>query len=148
MNFKPELAEAVMEGRKWVTRRAMSDNPRSPYHSERARKLVGKRIAVCPGRGKNRIGSVVVAHVSGEEFWPGDITPDVARSEGFGSVDAFKHTWLTINGNLDPINVWRIELDRKTVSRSAPQSEGRAKRGIPVEVIGTEAHNKDRGVGV
>lgn len=109
-----------MAGRKWVTRRAMSENPRSPYHPDRARRLVGKRIAVCPGRGKNRIGSVVVAHVSGEEFDPATISQSVARSEGFGSPDAFKHTWLAINGSLDPINVWRIELDSKTIEPASP----------------------------
>lgn len=31
MNFKPELAAKVMSGEKTVTRRLVSENPRSPW---------------------------------------------------------------------------------------------------------------------
>lgn len=89
MNFRPELAEAVVAGRKTVTRR---------------------RIAVCPGRGKVRIGSAAVAAVERENFSPAEITYLEARREGFDSVLAFIETWINLHDEAKPIDVWRIEL--------------------------------------
>lgn len=110
MNFRPELAEAVVTGRKTVTRRAVSDNPRSPYHPDRAPKMAGKVVAICPGRGKNRIGSARVADVHREIFDPAGIAWEEARREGFHDASEFRLTWAYLHKNLDPCEVWRIEL--------------------------------------
>lgn len=114
MNFRPELAQAVINGRKTVTRRLVSDNPRSPYSLERAPKMVGKRIAICPGRGKHNIGFATVASVKRETFNPmgmarKHLRPEVRR-EGFSSWNDFLSAWLSLHGNADPVDVWRIEL--------------------------------------
>lgn len=112
MNFRPELAEAVIAGRKTVTRRAVNpDNPQSPYHPDRAESIVGKRIAICPGRGKRRIGSATVAGVTRELFYPAAIDDREAIREGFDDRAAFKATWLDLHGNVQPVEVWRIELE-------------------------------------
>jgi hypothetical protein len=55
MNFRPELAEKVMAGEKTVTRRLVSDNPRSPWYVGGCSLNVGQDYAVCPGRGKDAI---------------------------------------------------------------------------------------------
>jgi len=115
MNFQPELAYAVADGAKWVTRRMVSDNPRSPYHPDRAPKMVGRRIAVCPGRGQRRIATVEVAHVSQETFDPILIDYADARAEGFRAPWAFMSAWREIHGNMNPLDVWRIELRRESV---------------------------------
>lgn len=99
-----------MEGRKTVTRRAVSDNPRSPYHFDHGRNMEGKRIAICPGRGKLRVGTARVASVRREFFCPSLITPADARAEGFDSVTEFVGTWVGLHGDDRRVEVWRIEL--------------------------------------
>ncbi len=46
MNFRPELAEAVMADppRKTVTRRLVSDNPNSPWWREKCAYRVGQEV--------------------------------------------------------------------------------------------------------
>ncbi len=63
MNFKPELADAVMARRKTVTRRKVSENPRSPWWRERCAYRVGQDVAICPGRGKHAIGRARIISV-------------------------------------------------------------------------------------
>lgn len=124
MNFKPELAEAVLAGRKTVTRRLVSENPRSPWFKGRCALQVGRTYAVCPGRGKPAIGRVLVRHVDqqrlGDPFGltlgdrlEGDAcAQEAAFREGFESVVAFKLAWLKINGTYDPdARVWRVEFE-------------------------------------
>lgn len=110
MNFRPELAEAVMGGRKTVTRRAISDNPRSPYHPRRAFRMVGQRVAICPGRGKPAVGSAEVVAITRERFDPVAITADEARAEGFKDASEFRLTWAYLHRDLEPVAVWRIKL--------------------------------------
>lgn len=108
--FRPELAEAVMEGRKTVTRRAVSGNPRSPYHASRVTALLRRSVAVQPGRGKPAIGRVRVTRVTWEEFEPAHVRHPEAAREGFPTVAAFRETWKALHGSLRPVGVWRIEL--------------------------------------
>lgn len=110
MNFRPELAEAVIAGRKTVTRRVVSDNPRSPWSDDRAPQLVGKRVAICPGRGKHQIGSARVLSVIRENFNPSKITDEEARHEGFRDRNAFLHTWHELHPKSVVLPVWRIAL--------------------------------------
>lgn len=107
MNFRPELAAMVMDGRKSVTRRVVSENPRSPYHPTGIGKLIGKRIAVCPGRGKARLGRVRVASVSRANFRPHFVHD--WQAEGFKTPEQFIEAWEAMHGR-DPVDVWRIEL--------------------------------------
>jgi hypothetical protein len=110
MNFHPALAAAVMTGRKNVTRRLVSDNPRSPYHPERIAALVGKDVAICPGRGKHSIGRARIQRVTIERFEPGRITYAEANAEGCVSESEFMGLWARIHGSFDAVVVWRIEL--------------------------------------
>lgn len=118
MIFQPALAGDVLSGRKTVTRRLVSDNPRSPWWKERCALNVGQDYAVCPGRGKAAIGRVEILSVRQERL--GDALGDAdhrttntieALREGFLGVPAFKRTWARINGTWDPdARVWRVEF--------------------------------------
>lgn len=110
MNFQPDLAELVMQGRKTVTRRAMSDNPRSPWWNIRSSLQPGRDYAVCPGRGKHSIGRVRVVTVLPQLLgWVGDAE---AVREGFESPEAFVDAWRSINGSYSGSTpVWRVEFE-------------------------------------
>ena len=109
MIFRPELAAAVMAGRKTVTRRLLSANPRSPWFQDRCGYSVGQVVAVCPGRGKHRIGEAVVTSV--DRMALGLVDDREARREGFENRAAFVEAWTAINGSYDPeAVVWRIGL--------------------------------------
>jgi hypothetical protein len=121
MNFTPTLATRVMAGEKTVTRRLVSNNPRSPWWRERCSLEVGRDYAVCPGRGKHAIGRVRVRSVRRErlgDMLGSDLAVDQppiatleARREGFLDAVAFKLAWLKINGGYDPdAEVWRVEF--------------------------------------
>lgn len=110
MNFRPELAQAVMGGMKTVTRRLVSDNPRSPWYAERCSLKVDHTYAVCPGRGKNAIGRVRIVAVMSEPL--GHLSESEARREGFFTVEAFEEAWKSINGSYDPKQVvWRVVFE-------------------------------------
>ncbi len=59
MNFRPELAAKVLDGSKTVTRRRMSDNPRSPWWRGGCKVWFAYSYAVCPGRGKHSSGVAI-----------------------------------------------------------------------------------------
>lgn len=107
MIFRSHLADLVMAGVKTETRRALSDNPRSPWWRERCALVVGERYAVCPGRGAPAVCRLVVEAVDKVKL--GQITHDGAVAEGCSDVRDFMHTWTTINGAWDPhAEVWRV----------------------------------------
>lgn len=109
MNFRPELAQAVMAGRKTVTRRLTSDNPRSPWFKGACSLKVNQTYAVCPGRGKNAIGRVRIRSVRKERL--GWLGPHDAIHEGFPDVWSFQAAWAEINGTYTPgALVWRVEF--------------------------------------
>ncbi len=103
MNFKPELAEAVMAGVKTQTRRATSPNPKSPWWHGRCGYQPGKRFTVNPGRGKPNIGTAIVETVALVEL--GEITHADARAEGAVDVADFIAIWKRINGEWNPFEV-------------------------------------------
>lgn len=110
MNFRPELAAKVMAGEKTVTRRLTSDNPRSPWFEWGCGLKVGRDYAVCPGRGKDSIGRVVVKDVRREPL--GHLGDEEARREGFETGGLFAAAFRKINGDYDPdLKVWRIEFE-------------------------------------
>lgn len=110
MNFKPELAQAVMAGRKTVTRRLVSDNPRSPWWRERCGLIIGRDYAVCPGRGKHAIGRVRIVNSGMRPLSRMNVRE--AHREGFGSIREFEAAWAAINGDFDEhALVWRVEFE-------------------------------------
>lgn len=109
MNFKPELAAKVMAGEKTVTRRLVSDNPRSPWYWNNCGLRPGLSYAVCPGRGKHQIGRVRVLSTRRQVL--GYVSHDEAQAEGFGNASEFVDVFAAINGNYDPnMIVWRVEF--------------------------------------
>jgi len=107
--FRPELAAQVMAGEKTVTRRACSDNPRSPWYREYCGIRVGQSVAIQPGRGKPAIGRATVTSLDRERL--GHLSPEEAAAEGFPTVAAFRETFEALNGTYDPdLVVWRIGL--------------------------------------
>jgi hypothetical protein len=109
MNFQPELAEKVINRDKTVTRRLVSDNPRSPWAAGDCKLNVGQSYAVCPGRGKHAIGRVIVSDVRLEQL--GQVNDQEARREGFRDAEEFREAWAAINDGYDPrAQVWRVEL--------------------------------------
>lgn len=112
MNFRPELAAKVIAGEKTVTRRQMSDNPRSPWFRDQCRLVEGRSYAVCPGRGKNAIGRVRVTSVRWTLLH--NIDDDEARREGFADRQDFVEGWTAINGSFKDNAVWRIEFEVDT----------------------------------
>jgi hypothetical protein len=111
VNFQPELAELVAEGRKTVTRRLVSDNPRSPWFRGGCSLKEGRSYAVCPGRGEPAICRVRVVSVRREQA--GGVARDLEepRREGFRDLDDFMRTWERMHGEFDPgALVWRVEF--------------------------------------
>lgn len=110
MIFKPDLAQKVLAGEKTVTRRLVSDNPRSPWWRGHCSLVVGKDYAVCPGRGKTQIGRVRIISVDRMGLWP--MTDSEAKAEGFSSLGAFGNAWDRINKHaLAQHEVWRVEFE-------------------------------------
>lgn len=100
-----------MAGTKDVTRRLVSDNPRSPWAAGGCKLVVGRSYAVCPGRGKHAIGRVIVRQVTLELL--GVLWEAEAIREGFEHRIAFEQAWEKINGAYDPRAwVWRVEFTR------------------------------------
>lgn len=114
MNFRPELAAAVIEGRKTVTRRIARDNPRSTWSRGGCKLAPGQSVAICPGRGKPAVGRRRVASV---ELMPlGWLSDEEARREGCADAAAFEALWVEINGAYDPdVEVWRVAFEREGV---------------------------------
>ena len=115
LSFRAELAGLVMDGRKTETRRALSDNPRSPWFRERCGHEVGSRHAVCPGRGAPGIGYIVIDDVALVRL--GHITHDGAVAEGFADVRDFVAGWEALNGPWNPRqHVWRVRFHVETAA--------------------------------
>jgi hypothetical protein len=110
MIFRRELAEKVMRGEKTVTRRAVSDNPRSPWWKERCRYSVGKVFTVNPGRAVPRIGEARVIACDQQDL--GELSDAQARAEGCTSAQDFRETWVAINKRYETdARVWRVEFE-------------------------------------
>lgn len=124
MNFRPELAAAVMAGDKTVTRRLVSDNPRSPWYRGGCSLVVGRDYAVCPGRGTNAIGRVTVTAVSRGPL--GHLTDLEAQREGFADGFAFQRAFEEINGGVydRDAEVWRVAF--QVASAAQERKDGAA----------------------
>lgn len=109
LTFRPELAAKVMDGTKTVTRRLVSDNPRSPWWQEKCALKPGCTYAVQPGRGVKAVGRAEVVSIRKELL--GAVDEADARREGFDDMASFIGAFAAINGWYNPVaEVWRIEL--------------------------------------
>jgi len=106
MIFRPELAAAIVRGEKTVTRRRISDNPRSPWCRSPLRYPVGMEFAIQPGRGKPSVARAVVRTRYIETL--SGFTPADARREGFPTREAFVEAWKSINGSWDPDEIVHV----------------------------------------
>jgi hypothetical protein len=98
-------------GKKTATRRALSDNPRSPWWRARSTYERGQVFAVQPGRGVPRVAEATITRVKIEPL--DRLLPADARREGFPTRDGFVAAWRAINGSWDPnqrVHVIEFEL--------------------------------------
>lgn len=123
MIFERTLARQVMEGKKTVTRRVCSDNPRSPWWREKCALVAGKVVTVNPGRGVLNIGRIEVVDVSKTTLRELEMRSvawaeaEVER-EGFVGFLEFREAWEAINGVWDlDAALWRVEFK---VAAAAP----------------------------
>lgn len=110
MIFRPDLCELVLSGRKTVTRRPVSDNPRSPWWREACALKNGADYAVCPGRGKPAVGRIRLT-AAPELQWLGAITNSDAVLEGFHHRGEFVTYWERLYGDFNRgALVWRVQF--------------------------------------
>lgn len=110
MIFKRALAEKAVAGEKTVTRRLVSDNPRSPWFVDECGYRAGQVFTINPGRGVTNIGRARVLSVRREEL--GRLDDAEARREGFPDAAAFEAGFDGINGGYTPeALVWRLEFE-------------------------------------
>ncbi|HYI80025.1 MAG TPA: ASCH domain-containing protein [Thermoleophilaceae bacterium] len=117
MNFKQHLADQILVGEKTVTRREPSPNPNSPWWVERCAYIPGRDYAICPGRGKNAVGRMLV--VSVEKVRLGWLDDAEAANEGFATAYDFTQLWASMRkgGIYDPRQkVWRVEFELLAVA--------------------------------
>lgn len=144
MNFRPDLADLVVAGRKTVTRRVMSGNPRSPWFEGGCLLVVGHPdgYAVCPGRGREQIGRVDLISIRPSTM--GAVDDAEARREGCADRAAFRELIVEIHGAFDPrLKVWRIEMMRRVPVQRAdldsPRPARPSQRRRPPQVAGALA---------
>lgn len=110
MIFRPEVAQAILDGHKTVMRRRRTgSNPTGKpggWLDEPCRYKVGRTYAIQPGPGKKAIGRIRVTGVRPELMT--DLTVDEARREGFAGIPEFIATYHGRGSWLDI--VWRIEF--------------------------------------
>ena len=109
MIFRPELVEKILAGEKTETRRLMSDNPRSPWSSERCMYRAGQRYSVQPGRGQRSVAQVEATAVLRGQLRT--VTNDSAQAEGFFNLAEFRDYWTEMHGHFDPFaKVWVVRF--------------------------------------
>jgi hypothetical protein len=110
--FRQEMIDAIMSGRKTVTRRPLTKHPVTGNPSDQfaCRYEVGKDYAIQPGRGKRQVARLRVKSV--EKWMLGVTNEGEAVLEGFPSRDAFEAYWRKLYGGFDPGQlVHRIEFE-------------------------------------
>lgn len=106
MQFKPYLAEAILQGKKTQTRRLPANTSSilhqgriiAVYQNNRRRWRVGKTYAIQPGRAKKAIGRFRLFAIYYEPLQ--EITEADARAEGIdyaNPIEAFAKLWDSIN---------------------------------------------------
>lgn len=150
MIFKPDLALAVLEGRKTVTRRLCSDNPRSPWWRDVGALEIGRDYAVQSKRGTPAIARIRVLDVRRESLLimrAGHVGEQEARLEGFRSLEDFQAAWERINGSWEPLaEVWRVHFEM--VQPSALEEFAKVVRFVAGELLAPYDVRFAVGVGV
>lgn len=101
MMFKRELVELILAGKKTQTRRALSENPRSPWAKGGCSLRPGRPYAVTDGRGKPAVCHVELTADPRVER-AGDITEADAIAEGFENRQGFIDYWTRLYGEWVP----------------------------------------------
>ena len=138
MIFKQEMVDAILSGRKTVTRRPAkfrqvdegTRNERSEWLP--CRYEAGKTYAVQPGRGKKGVARIRVLSVT--RSYMHELDDAEVRAEGFDSTAAFQRTWLDIYGRGSFLDaVYRIEFELlPTDPTEAHPSDTTATKNSPV----------------
>lgn len=101
--FAPDLAQAIVEGRKTQTRRPAT-------YPGPCRYQLGRTYAVQPGRGKPGIARIRILNAFVEPL--GMITHAGAIAEGFPTPAAFVARWVELYGVFDQhLPVWVIRFE-------------------------------------
>lgn len=101
MIFKPDLARAILAGRKTATRRPVKPN------EQECRYKPGRSYAIQMGRGKEAVGRFVV--VEAQMATLGQFTLEDAKAEGFKTQRDFFDRWMEMYDHIDPSQaVWVI----------------------------------------
>lgn len=134
MIFRKELAELILDGKKTATRRAMSDNPRSPWWKGGCSYSKGQVFAVQNGRGKVAIAEATITDIYADA--PILISHKQSREEGFANPDAFLTAFQKINPTAPlyrkvwviefAVNLNEIERRRKNLKRFTTYRAARA----------------------
>ena len=102
MQFKPELAEKILTGEKWQTRRLVKPSDKlgstleigdTVYRNGRLHWRVGDTYAVQPGRGKPAIARIKILRIRREDVR--DISFEDAIAEGFSNALNFLRVWCS-----------------------------------------------------
>ena len=125
MQFRPEMIEAIKAGKKTQTRRPVKPGDfqlwdHSPVRPSarvitvcdgkgRVRWRIYGRYSICPGRGKDRVGLILLTGIRSEHV--NQISEQDALAEGFENREAFLAAWKALypKGNLEA-NVWVLEF--------------------------------------
>ena len=108
MQFKPEMVEAILAGRKTVTRRPADVydrrfGPAGDYNlvERRGRVIYGKgrSYAVQPGRGKTGVARIQIDRLA--LGYLHEMKPSDAVAEGFADLNAFRKAWKAMYGVFD-----------------------------------------------
>ena len=109
MQFKPEMVDAILSGRKMVTRRpAEVWDRRIGYDGDydgvvRKDRVIYRKhgsYAVQPGRGKTGVARIQIASL--ELGYLHEMKPSDAVAEGFADLNAFRQAWKAMYGLFDP----------------------------------------------
>lgn len=117
--FREDLARKIVLGRKTVTRRPVSSNPRSPW-ADPCKLRVDGVYAACPGRGEAQVCKIRVRSVQTGPL--GVLSPSEARKEGLESFAEFMAVWIDLHGFYDrDLRVHRVEFEvvESRLSKSA-----------------------------
>lgn len=122
MQFTPEMADAILAGRKTritLPKRIMGDGMTHWYETE-CPLAVGKDYAVCPGRGKQVARIKIVAVYEAADIntldtpaFEGSLAYDHAEREGFACAAQFREKWFSLYDQDNPRRwcpVWVIDF--------------------------------------
>lgn len=133
MIFKQEMVDAILSGRKTVTRRRVKyEDTGFEIRRVPCRYRPGKTYAVQPGRGKKGVARILVLSVqTGPLGHSHELSGDEIESEGFPDEITFVKYWWSLYTNWEPDQlVHRIQFelvpDRSNLNQSGGGADGKS----------------------